>query len=334
MIAGSAPCGVRLVSTGSAVPAAVLSNHDLEKILDTSDEWIHQRTGITQRRICDPNVEGTYTLARDAIKLALDRARWSANDLDLLIVATCTSEMTCPSVSCRIAGALGATRAGAFDLTAACSGFVYALNVADSLIRSGRYRRVGVVGADAMSTAVDYTDRAVSILFGDAAGAAMLEADPDPGRGCIHQTLCCDGSDWRTLYMPRRAQEVPAGEELNPIRLGYLRMHGKEVFRFAVTKFREVIEEALRATNLRPEDVSQFVCHQSNRRIIEAAMDKLKLPPEKVHVNIDRYGNSSAGSVGLCLDEVWTAGKVPAGKPLVLVAFGGGLTWASSVWMV
>lgn len=327
-------CGVRIVSTGSAVPPAELSNKDLEKVLDTSDEWIHQRTGILTRRISDPSKEGTYTLARDAVRQAIERAGWAPDDLDLLICASCTQEMTCPSVSCRVTGELGARRAGAFDLVAACSGFVYAMNVADTLVRSGRYRRVGVVGADAMSTVVDYTDRAVSILFGDAAGAAMLESDPDPSKGCVFQTMGADGSDWRTLYMPRRAQEIPAGDEANPIRLGYLRMQGREVFRFAVTKFREVIEEALAATKLTVDDVSQFLCHQSNRRIIEAAMEKLKLPPEKVHINIDRFGNSSAGSVGLCLDQLWQAGRIPAGKPMIMVAFGGGLTWSSSVWNV
>ncbi|MBX3355737.1 MAG: ketoacyl-ACP synthase III [Phycisphaeraceae bacterium] len=332
--ATSRPIGVRLVATGSAVPSTELTNRDLEKILDTSDEWIFQRTGISSRRISDPTKEGTFTLARDAVRKALDAAQWDPASLDLLICASCTQEMTCPSISCRIAGEVGATGTGAFDLVAACSGFVYAINVADSLIRSGRYRRVGVVGCDAMSTVVDYTDRSVSILFGDAAGAAMLEADPDPGRGCIHQTLGADGSDWRQLYMPRRMQEVPPGEEDNPIRLGYLRMHGREVFKFAVNKFREIIEDALRSTSLTPSEVSQFICHQSNRRIIDASIEKLSLPPEKVHVNIDRYGNSSAGSVGLCLDELWRAGKIPQGQPMVLVAFGGGLTWASSVWKV
>ncbi len=334
MSAAHAPCGVRIAGTGSAVPPAELTNQDLEKILDTSDEWIFQRTGISARRISDPLREGTYTLARDALTRALEAAGRCADDLDLIICATCTGEMTCPSTACRIAGALGAKRPGAFDLTAACSGFVYAMNVGDTMIRSGRYRRIGVIGADAMSTMVDYTDRSVSILFGDAAGAAVLEADPDPRMGCIHQTLGADGSDWRTLYMPRRTQEIPPGEESNPIRLGYLRMHGREVFRFAVTKFREVIEDAMRSTGLTPDDVSQFICHQSNRRIIESSIEKIGLPREKVHVNIDRFGNSSAGSVGLCLDQLWRAGSIPRGKPMIMVAFGGGLTWASSVWNV
>lgn len=334
MSAAPAPCGVRIAGTGSAVPPAELTNADLEKILNTSDEWILQRTGISARRISDPTREGTFTLARDAVARAIEASGFAAKDLDLIICATCTGEMTCPSTACRIAGELGAKNAGAFDVTAACSGFVYAMNVADSMIRSGRFRRLAVVGADAMSTMVDYTERSVSILFGDAAGAAVLEADPDPRRGCIHQVLGADGADWHNLYMPRRMHEVPLNDVHNPIRLGFLRMHGREVFRFAVTKFREVIEDAMKHTGLTPADVSQFICHQSNRRIIESAIEKIGLPREKVHINIDRFGNSSAGSVGLCLDQLWRAGKIPQGQPMMLFAFGGGLTWASSVWNV
>ncbi|HMN96213.1 MAG TPA: beta-ketoacyl-ACP synthase III [Phycisphaerales bacterium] len=326
--------GVRLVGTGSAVPERVLSNDDLVRIMDTSSEWIEQRTGILERRIVDPRSAGTYTLTRDALRAAIEATGTDPRSLDMVIVATCTGEMTCPSVACRVAGAIGAAPAGAFDLVAACSGFVYAISVADTLVRSGRSRRVAVVGCDAMSTVVDYDDRSVSILFGDAAGAAILEADDDPSVGCIYQRLQSDGSDWRSLYMPRRAQDIPASDAENPIRLGCLRMNGREVFRFAVTKFREVIEDALAASGVAVDDVSQFICHQSNIRIIDAAIERLGLPREKVYVNIDRFGNSSAGSVGLCLDQLWRAGKLPRGKPMVMVAFGGGLTWASNVWKV
>jgi 3-oxoacyl-[acyl-carrier-protein] synthase-3 len=233
-----------------------------------------------------------------------------------------------------VAGEVGAVGAGAFDVVAACSGFVYSMNLADSLIRSGRFKRIGVCGGDAMSTVIDYQERSVSILFGDAAGAAVLVADENPDRGCIHQQLGSDGRDWSGLYMPRRAQEIPDADRDNPIRLGYLRMNGREVFKFAVNRFRQVIEEALEATRLTPADLSQVICHQSNIRIIESAMEKIGLPKEKVYVNIDRFGNSSAGSVGLCLDQLWRAGKVPAGKPMMMVAFGGGMTWASGVWNV
>ena len=326
--------GVRIAGAGSATPERVLSNHDLEKILDTSDEWIVQRTGIRERRIVDQSHEGEFTLARDAMGRALDDAGMTGDQLDLIIHASVTSEMTCPSNACRIAHDLNATPAAAFDLVAACSGFVYALNVGDSLIASGRHRRVGVVGCDAMSTAVDYDDRSVSILFGDAAGAVVLEKSDDPNLGCIYQTLGADGSMWPSLYMPTRCHEVPEADKDNPIKLRRLRMNGREVYRFAVTKFREVIEQALDETGLTPDDVSQFVVHQSNTRIIDAAKERLGLPDEKVYVNIDKYGNSSAGSCGLCFDELWRSGKIKRGDKVVIVAFGGGLTWASSVWQL
>jgi 3-oxoacyl-[acyl-carrier-protein] synthase-3 len=327
------PFGVRIAGTGSAVPDRILTNADLERILDTSDDWIVQRTGIRERRICDPSREGTYTLARDALRAAIDSSSIDPTTIDLVIVATCTPEMTCPSVACRIATDVGAVPAPAFDLTAACCGFVYALNVAENMIRAGRYRRVAIVGCDTMSTAVDYCERTVSILFGDAAGAAIVVRDDDrPDLGCLYQHMGADGTDWGSLYMPRRAQEVLDADQANPIRLGYLRMEGREVFKFAVTKFREVIEDAMAKTGLDKEDVGQVICHQSNARIIESAREKIGLRRDQVFVNIDRYGNSSAGSVGLCFDQATRGGRLPPGKPVVFVAFGGGLTWASSVW--
>lgn len=328
------PVGVRLAGVGSAVPDRRLTNIDLEKMVDTSDEWIVQRTGIHERRIVDQQTEGTFTLARDALRRALEDGNVPADTLDLIIVATCTPEMTCPSVACRVSAAIRADHAAAFDLTAACSGFVYALNVADSLIRSGRFKTIGVVGCDALSTHLDYTERSVSILFGDAAGAAVLTADPDPNLGCIYQHMAADASNWQTLYMPRRPQEIPESDQQNPIKLNCLRMNGREVYRFAVKKFGEVIEDALTKTGLTVDDISQFVCHQSNQRIIESAKERFGLPAEKVHINIDHYGNSSAGSVGLVLDELWRAKRIKRGDTIVFVAFGGGLTWASSVWRV
>ena len=326
--------GVRMAGVGSAVPDRRLTNADLEKMMETSDEWIVQRTGIHERRIVEQTTEGTFTLSRDALKKALADAKMSADELDLIIVASCTQEMTCPSTACRVAAALGAKRAGAFDLVAACSGFIYALNVADTMVRSGRYRTVGVVGCDALSTVVDYTERSVSILFGDGGGSAVLTADPDPGRGCLYQTMQADATNWEMLYMPRRAIDVPAVDAQNPIRLGCLRMNGREVYRFAVKKFGEVIGEALEKTGLSVDQISQFICHQSNERIIASAKEKFGLPDEKVHINIDHFGNTSAGSVGLVLDELWRAGRIQTGDHVVFVAFGGGLTWASSVWRV
>lgn len=329
------PSGVRIAGCGSCVPEKRLTNDDLAGMMDTSDEWIRQRTGISERRILDLDKgESQFWLATESLRNALADADMQASDLDLIIHASVTSKMTCPSTACRIAAELGAEPAGAFDLLAACSGFVYALNVGEAMIRSGRYRSVGVIGCDAMSTAVDYSDRSVAILFGDVAGAAVLVRDEDPHRGCLYQTLNADGRMWPSLYIPDDESDLPVGVEDSGSRMGTLRMDGREVYKFAVGKFRDVIQDALNATGLTVDDVAQFVCHQSNVRIIASAMDKLGLPKEKVYINIDKYGNSSAGSVGLCLDQLWKAGKIKQGDAIVLVAFGGGLTWASSVWRV
>ena len=328
----SLPCGVRIAGTGSAVPKKVLTNEDLAGMMDTSDEWIRQRTGIGERRICSTDDESVFTLQCRAIRGALDDAGMKGSDLDLIIAASVTSEMTCPSNACRVATEIDAAPAGAFDIVAACSGFVYAMNLADSLIRSGRHRAIGVIGCDAMSKAVDYEERTVSVLFGDAAGSAILVRDDDPLKGSIFQTMEADGSSWPSLYLPRKESDVPPGSTETSIRMGKLRMDGRDVYRFAVSKFKNVIKEALKATDLKVDDVSEFICHQSNIRIIESAKEKLGLPDDKVYVNIDRYGNTSAGSVGLCLDELNKAGRLVEGETIVLVAFGGGLTWASSVW--
>ena len=329
------PCGVRIAGCGSCVPEKRLTNEELAGMMDTSDEWIRQRTGISERRVLDLDKgESQFWLATESLRNALADADMQASDLDLIIHASVTSKMTCPSTACRIAAELGAEPAGAFDLLAACSGFVYALNVGEAMIRSGRYRSVGVIGCDAMSTAVDYSDRSVAILFGDVAGSAVLVRDEDLNRGCLYQNLNADGRMWPSLYIPDDESDLPVGVEDSGARMGTLRMDGREVYKFAVGKFREVIQDALTATGLSVDDVAQFVCHQSNVRIIASAMDKLGLPEEKVYINIDKFGNSSAGSVGLCLDQLWKAGKIKRGDAIVFVAFGGGLTWASSVWRV
>lgn len=327
--------GVRIAGTGSAAPERRLTNADLEVMVDTNDEWIVQRTGIRERRIIDPDAgESQLSLATDALRKALDDADMQGSDLDLIINASVTAAMTCPSSAQRIADTLQAQPAGAFDMQAACSGFVYAINLAESLIRSGRHKAIGVIGCDAMSTVVDYSERALSILFGDAAGAAVLVADDNPDKGCMHQVIEGDGSEWTSLYMPRFEHDVVEGAPGETTRLGCLRMDGRGVYRFAVKKFIKVIEDSLTETGLTVDDISQFVCHQSNIRIIESAKEKLGLPDDKVYINIDMYGNSSAGSVGLCLDQLRKAGKINTGDKIVMVAFGGGLTWASSVWQL
>ena len=323
--------GTRIAGTGRALPAEILTNADLEKIVDTSDEWIVQRTGIRARHRA-AEADTVFSLGRDALLKALDRAGVQADQLDMIIVATVSGEMLCPSTAARISEAVGAKEAAVFDLAAACSGFLYGLNLADTMIRCGRAEKVAIVGVEVLTRLVDWSDRTVSIIFGDGAGAAVVVADPDPKKGCVHQTMRGDGRMWRTLYHPRCDRDVPAGDEANPIRLGHLRMHGREIYKFAVTRFQEAIQDALDRTGLKVGDVQQYVCHQSNQRIIESAVEKLKLPPERVYVNIDRYGNTSAASIPICLDELYEAGRIEPGRPVILVAFGAGVTWASCVW--
>ncbi len=325
--------GVRIAGTGSALPSGKLTNADFERMVNTSDEWIRQRTGISERRVCGTG-ENVATLAHDALSRALEAAGIDGADLDLVIVASVGSEMRCPSAAAKLAASVGNTHAAAFDLVAACSGFVYAMIVGDTMVRSGRYKRVAIVGAEQMTKFSDYTDRSVSILFGDGAGAAVLVADDDPSLGCVWETMGGDGSKWQHLYIPERPDDVPESDAKCTIALGCLRMNGPEVYKFAVTKFCDVMGRALSENSLSPSDVSQFVCHQSNIRIVASARDKFGLPADKVYVNIDRYGNTSAASVGICLDELWRAGSITKGKPFIMVAFGGGLTWAATVWNV
>ena len=287
--ASASTTGVRIAGTGSFVPEGVLSNTDLESMMDTSDDWIRKRTGICERRIVDPDSQGTYTMCLEAINRALDDAGMEGSELDLVIIATVTMEMTCPSTACRVAAAIGATPAGAFDMTAACSGFLYGMNIADTLIRSGRHRKIGVIGCDTMSSIIDYTDRGTSILFGDAAGAAILVADDDPGRGSVYQKIQADGRDWKHLYLPKRPQELQPDDPVEN-RLGSIRMQGREVYKFAVNKFQWAISDALEHTGLKADDISAYICHQSNRRIIDSAVEKLSLPSDRVFINIDRYG--------------------------------------------
>jgi 3-oxoacyl-[acyl-carrier-protein] synthase-3 len=304
-------------------------------MFDTSDEWIRQRTGIRERHILDREAgETVETLATNSLANALEASQVPATDLDLVICGTCTNHMSCPSAACRVATNVGATNAAAFDLVAACSGFLYSLNLADTLIRQGRHKSIGVIGADAMSSILDYEDRSVSILFGDAGGAAVLTRDENPERGCLYQSMGADAANWDCLYLPRHVKDIPDWDKDNPIKLGCLRMTGREVFKFAVKKFQEVIDDALEQTGIDINDVAQLVCHQSNIRIIDAARERLGLDKDRVYTNIDRIGNTSAGSIGLCLDELTRAGKIKTGDLVLFAAFGGGLTWASSVWRV
>lgn len=326
-------CGVKIIGSGSAVPEGIVSNADLERLIDTNDEWIVQRTGIHERRKCDPDKgEGVIWLSTTALQKAIDNARIDAKEIDLIILGSITAEMRCPSTACRVADNVGATNAGAFDILAACSAYVYGINLAESLIRAGHYNTIAVIGSDALTTVSDYSNRKLCILFGDAAGAVILRGDDDNTRGCLHQRMYADGSHWKDLYMPTHARDVPEGADWNEIKLNYLQMNGSEVYKFAVNKFQESLLEALNACNLTVDDVKMFISHQSNLRILESTKRRLKLSDDKLYINIHKYGNTSAGSVGLCFDELWHAGKIGPGDTVVFIAIGGGLTWATSVW--
>ncbi|MEM1108613.1 MAG: beta-ketoacyl-ACP synthase III [Planctomycetota bacterium] len=324
------PQGVAIVGTGVALPDKVLTNQDLAKIVDTNDEWITQRTGIKTRRIVegDTNVRD---LARDALKAALDNAGLEAKALDLVIVATITPEMVCPNTAARVVSELGATPSGAMDLSAACSGFVYALNVASSLIETGQYKTVGVIGAETLSKIVDYTDRRTCILFGDGAGAAVLTAVDDENRGCLHQAMHSNGDFWGELYVPQDESQVPEHNSFTGA-FNTLQMNGREVYKFAVTTTQRMMAEALDAAGLKADDLALVVSHQSNKRILESARDRFGLPEDKLYINIDRFGNTSAASAPICLHEAYEQNKINQGDLVLFCAIGGGMTWTTSLW--
>lgn len=327
--------GVRIAGTGHAVPDKVVTNDDLAKVMDTSDEWIAQRTGIRQRRVCDPaKGEGPRSLSALALRRALADANMDAKELDMVILGSVTGEMLCPSTACRVAADVGATPAGAYDILAACCGFVYGLNQASALIRSGQARTVGVVGCDCLYGHMDPDNRAVAVLFGDSAGAAVLRATDDTSRGVVASSMNADGSRWADLYIPNAPSDLPEGvdAERDKIKYGTLQMHGREVYKFAVGTFTPLIESTLERAGLKPDDIAMYVCHQSNARMLEAARERLGVPPEKLYINIDRFGNCSAGSVPVAFDELRKQGKCKEGELVMFVAFGGGMTWASSLW--
>jgi 3-oxoacyl-[acyl-carrier-protein] synthase-3 len=313
---------------GMAVPERVLTNADLERMVDTSDEWIVSRTGIKERRVVGPN-DSTTSLSVAAARQALERAGLGADELDLIVVATCTPDQFLVSQACLVQAELGGS-AGAFDLGAACSGFVYALAVGSQFVQTGCYDRVLVIGADTLTRFVDYTDRSTCILFGDGAGAVVLEST-DAARGLLSTVLGADGAGHAHLYIPGWGAFVPESAELFPEYRPYLQMNGQEVFRFAVRVMGDAAAEAVDRAGLTFGDVDMLIPHQANARIIDAAARRLDLPREKVWVNLDRYGNTSAASIPIALCEAEAAGGLDEGDNLVLVAFGGGLAWAAGV---
>lgn len=335
--AGGARVGATILGAGMALPKTVLTNADLERMMDTTDEWIRQRTGINERRIAKRELgETTSTLGAKALQAALDDAGLKPTDLDQIVVATTTPDMPTPATSCQIAAMIGAGNIGAFDLNAACSGFVFALNTVDALIRSGVARRVGVVGADLITRHVDYSNRGrgTSILFGDAAGAFVVTGSDDPDTGVLARAMHTDGSRWPDLFIPRIDDDYPPDfdHEAHGVDINCLHMNGRAVFKFAVSTFGDLIQETLDKVGLKPEDVDHYVCHQSNKRILDAARERFGLPEEKLHINIHRYGNTVAASVCLCFAELKAAGRIKPGQLVMFLGFGAGLTWGSSLW--
>ena len=319
----------RIVGTGSYVPHKILTNSDLERTVDTSDEWISARTGIRSRYIASAG-EGSAALGAKAAKSALETARLNPSDLDLIIVATCTPDMPFPSTACFIQLALGATAAVAFDVSAACSGFLFALSIADHYIRTETYRNVLVVGTEVMSSVTDWTDRTTCVLFGDGAGAAVLQG-VESENGILSNHLHSNGQRWDLICVPGGGSKRPASESMLRDRLNFIKMRGSATFKLAVKMMEQAVREALSANHLTPEDIDLLIPHQANSRIIEATAKRLQVPMDRVVVNIGRYGNTSAASIPLALDETVKGNRINDGAYVLLVAFGSGLTWASTL---
>ncbi len=319
-----------ILGTGSAVPSRVVTNDDLAKIVDTSDEWITTRTGIKERRVLEEN-KAASDLARLASERALENAGLEAADLDAIIVGTCTADYQFPSLGCVLEAKLGARDVFSFDVNAACSGFLNALSVADMFVRSGRIRKALVVGTDVLSRFLDWQDRGTCILFGDGAGAAVLGVSDDDDRGILSARLQTDGSYAETLYVRAGGSKRPATMETVENREHSIFMNGKEVFKVAVRSMEEISRRVLGEAELGVDDVSLVVPHQANRRIITALAARLCIPMEKVIVNLHKYGNTSAASIPVALDEVRREGRIAAGDIVLLNAFGAGFAWGAAV---
>ena len=321
--------GVKISAVGHYAPPGLLTNQDLEKVLDTSDEWIASRTGMKRRHIAAAD-EATSDLCFAAAKNALSKTKLAPSDIDCFIVATSTPDYPFPATACIVASRLGATDKPAFDMEIACSGFIYGLTIASGLIVSGVYSRVMLIGAETLSKIVDRNDRSTAVLFGDGAGAVILEASAE--NSFLSSDLGSDGSRPEMLCLlgggsrrPFTVESLAAGEQ-------YLRMEGREVFKFAVTKMIHSTGVALKKAHLQKSDVDWLIPHQANRRIIDAAAKYLDMPEDKVIINIEEYGNTSAASIPIALSEALDSGKIKPGDVIVFVGFGGGLSWGAVTW--
>ena len=317
---------IGIVGVGMYVPKKVLTNADLEKMVDTTDEWIQTRTGIRERRVVEPGM-ATSDLAFEAAKEALKRAGCHAKDIDLIIVGTASPDMLFPSTACLLQHRLGAKSAAGFDLSAACSGSVFSIITAQQYLQTGRFKRALVIGAEVLSSFVDWTDRSTCVLFGDGAGACVMT--PVSRGGILATDLGCDGSAAEFLCIPGGGSRQPPSHASIDQRLHYLRMDGTEIFKLAVRRMAESARTVIKAARVPADKVDCFIPHQANIRIIQAVAKWARLPMEKVYVNVDRYGNTSAASNLIALCEAVQEGKVKRGSHVLLVAFGAGLTWGS-----
>lgn len=323
------PMRVKIVGTGSYVPEKVLTNEDLEKMVDTSDEWITTRTGIKTRRIASEN-EATSDMAYEAARKAIDEAGIKPEDIELIIVATITPDMFFPSTGCLVQQKLGAKNAVAFDLSAACSGYIFSYSVAAGYLTNGIYKNALIIGAEKLTSIVDWEDRGTCVLFGDGAGASVL-VPSDNDSALLSFDIGSDGSYGDLLYIPGGGSRNPATEETVKKRMHYIKMNGNAVFKIAVNKMKETFINSMEKAGITSDDISLLIPHQANLRIIDALRRSLKLPEDKVFVNIDKYGNTSAASIAIALDEALKMGKIKRGDIIGFAAFGGGLTWGSAI---
>lgn len=323
----------KISALGSYVPAAVLTNSDLEKMVQTNDEWIVSRTGIRERHVAAPD-QATSDLAVEAAKSALQHRGLDASALDVIIVCTVTPDMLFPGTACLVQHKIGASKAWGFDLIAACSGFLYGLTTAASLVRAGSHKYVLVIGADTMTRIIDYQDRATCILFGDGAGAMLVEpcAPDEQELGFIDFVGEIDGSGGEYLMMPAGGSRLPASAETVRKRQHYVHQEGQHVFKYAVRKMQEVSEALLSRNGFTPQDLQFLIPHQANRRIIEATGEKLGLTPDQVVINIDRYGNTTGGTIGLATTDLYNQGRLKKGDLIMFAAVGAGYTVGGSLW--
>ena len=318
-----------ITAVGTYLPPDRLTNADLEKLVDTNDEWIRSRTGIAERRILRDETKATAFMATEAARQCLDKAGVAPDEVDCILLATITPDLVFPATACLVQNNLGATNAWGYDISAACSGFLYALTTGSKMIESGMHRRVLVIGADTMSRIIDYTDRTTCVIFGDGAGAVLLEPTTD-GTGVLDTVQRVDGSGVDSLSQPGGGSLCPPTHETVDARLHFVQQDGKAVFKRAVVGMADAAAEIMERNGLAPDDVRYLVPHQANLRIIDATARRMGLGPDKVMINIQRYGNTTAGTLPLCLGD-WE-GQLRAGDNLVLAAFGGGFTWGAT-WL-